>query len=114
MMASYNQINLQYNVQIHLVLMAVAIMAGDLIKKIKDESEEEEEVENGEGGGGGNGGDGKSGRGEGATESTLTVNDGNSKASSSSVTVTLESGLEWLDNLCGVTPTSRQGQMVYM
>ena len=55
-----------------------------------------------------------SGRVERTTESTLTVTDGNSKMSSSSVTVTLESGLEWLDNLCGLTPTSRQGQMVYM
>ena len=98
--------------------MAVATMAVDLIKKIKDESEEEEEeVESGagsSGGGGGGGGSGKSGRREGTTESTLTVTDGNSKVSSSSVTVTLESGLEWLDNLCGLTPTSRQGQLVYM
>ena len=100
--------------------MAVATMAVDLIKKIKDESEEEEEeVESGAGSsgggsGGGGGGSGKSGRREGTTESTLTVTDGNSKVSSSSVTVTLESGLEWLDNLCGLTPTSRQGQLVYM
>ena len=103
--------------------MAVATMAASLIKKLKDESEEEDEVESrdsgdggesGGGGGEGGGGSGKSGRGERTTESTLTVTDGNSKMSSSSVTVTLESGLEWLDNLCGLTPTSRQGQMVYM
>ena len=96
--------------------MAVATMAVDLIKKIKDDSEEEEEVEGGDGGGGGEGGGGpgKSGPGEGVTDSTLTVTDGNSKVSSSSVTLTLESGMEWLDNLCGLTPTSRQGQLVYM
>ena len=95
--------------------MAVATMAVDLIKKIKDDSEEEEEVEGGDGGGGGGGGGpGKSGPGEGVTDSTLTVTDGNSKVSSSSVTLTLESGMEWLDNLCGLTPTSRQGQLVYM
>ena len=95
--------------------MAVTTMAVDLIKKIKDDSEEEEEVEGGDGGGGeGGGGPGKSGPGEGVTDSTLTVTDGNSKVSSSSVTLTLESGMEWLDNLCGLTPTSRQGQLVYM
>ena len=33
--------------------MAVATMAGDLIKKIKDESEEEDDVESGDSGGGG-------------------------------------------------------------
>ena len=78
-------------------------MTSDLIKKSREESEDEELESNA----------GK-GEGTGAEESTMTVTDGNSKVSSSSVTATVESGLEWLDKLCGLTPTSRQGQLVYM
>ena len=79
-------------------------MAADSVKRSKDESEDEE-VESS---------DGKAGEVSGTNESTMTVTDGNSKVSSSSVTATVESGLEWLDKLCGLTPTSRQGQLVYM
>ena len=79
-------------------------MAADSVKRSKDESEDEEVGSS----------DGKAGEVSGTNESTMTVTDGNSKVSSSSVTATVESGLEWLDKLCGLTPTSRQGQLVYM
>ena len=78
-------------------------MTSDSFKKMKEDSDDEEVESN-------------TGKGElaGTDESTMTVTDGNSKVSSSSVTATMESGLEWLDKLCGLTPTSRQGQLVYM
>ena len=33
---------------------------------------------------------------------------------SPTVSSTLEMGFEWVEQLCGLTPTSRQGQLVYM
>ena len=78
-------------------------MTSDSFKKMKEDSDDEAVESN-------------TGKGElaGTDESTTTVTDRNSKVSSSSVTATMESGLEWLDKLCGLTPTSRQGQLVYM
>ena len=78
-------------------------MTSDSFKKMKEDSDDEAVESN-------------TGKGElaGTDGSTTTVTDRNSKVSSSSVTATMESGLEWLDKLCGLTPTSRQGQLVYM
>ena len=33
---------------------------------------------------------------------------------SSYVSLTIEMGFEWVEQLCGITPSSRQGQVVYM
>ena len=33
---------------------------------------------------------------------------------SNSVSSTIESGFEWVEQLCGLTPSSRQGQLIYM
>ena len=81
-------------------------MAGEILKVSKLESEEEEEEED----------DSMTGKGkDGNILSSLTVTDGTSVAKgSASVSSTIESGFEWVEQLCGLTPSSRQGQLVYM
>ena len=78
-------------------------MAGEILRAPKEgieiEEEEEEESMNGKGK-------------DGIVLSSLT--DGTSVAKDSSISSTIESGFEWVEQLCGLTPTSRQGQLVYM
>ena len=79
-------------------------MAGEILRVPKEgiemeEEEEEEESMNGKGK-------------DGIVLSSLT--DGTSVAKDSSISSTIESGFEWVEQLCGLTPTSRQGQLVYM
>ena len=80
-------------------------MAGEILRVPKEGIEEEEEEEEEES---------MNGKGkEGNILSSLT--DGTSSvAKNSSISSTIESGFEWVEQLCGLTPTSRQGQLVYM
>ena len=81
-------------------------MTGEILRVPKEGSEEEEEGEEDES---------LSGKGKaGPALSSLTVTDGTSVAKGSTVSSTFESGFEWVEQLCGLTPSSRQGQIVYM
>ena len=84
-------------------------MVGEILKVSKEESEveelEEEEDES------------MTDKGkDGNILSSQTVTDGTSSVAkgSSSVSSSIESGFEWVEQLCGLTPSSRQGQLVYM
>ena len=75
-------------------------MVGEILKVSKDESEEEEEED-----------ESMTGKGkDGNILSSLTATDGSSVAKGSTPTVssTFESGFEWVEQLCGLTPSSRQ------
>ena len=77
-------------------------MAGEILRVPKEGIEMEEEEE-----------ESMNGKGkDGIVLSSLT--DGTSVAKNSSISSTIESGFEWVEQLCGLTPTSRQGQLVYM
>ena len=83
-----------------------ASMAGEILRVSKEGSEEELEEEEDES---------MTGKGkDGIILSSLTATDGTSVTKGSSVSSTFESGFEWVEQLCGLTPSSRQGQLVYM
>ena len=84
-------------------------MVGEILRVLKEESEVEElEGEEDES---------MADKGkDGNILSSQTVTDGTSSVAkgSSSVSSSIESGFEWVEQLCGLTPSSRQGQLVYM
>ena len=83
-------------------------MAGEILKVSKEEIEEELQEEEDES---------MTDKGkDGNILSSQTVTDGASSVArgTNSVSSTIESGFEWVEQLCGLTPSSRQGQLVYM
>ena len=84
-------------------------MAGEILKVSKEEIEEELQEEEED--------ESMTDKGkDGNILSSQTVTDGASSVArgTNSVSSTIESGFEWVEQLCGLTPSSRQGQLVYM
>ena len=94
-----------FSVQVH---CPSPTMAGEILKVSKEEIEEELQEEEDES---------MTDKGkDGNILSSQTVTDGASSVArgTNSVSSTIESGFEWVEQLCGLTPSSRQGQLVYM